>query len=128
MAGGLHHLATLSAKITQRSPNTITLLCDKHNIMLIFPSPRNGLLRPASHQSYGAHFRPQAVNKMFDVMRQRRAALHCDISVELGRLGDAQQFDAGIAAMGDGELIDHRDPEPGLDQRADLESKTRPDR
>ncbi len=30
--------------------------------------------------------------------------------------------------MGDGELIDHRDPEPGLDQRADRGAKPRPDR
>ena len=38
-----------------------------------------------------------------------------------------QQFDAGIAAMGHGELVDHGDAEPGLDQRADRGAEPRPD-
>ena len=42
-------------------------------------------------------------------------------------LDDPQQFYAGKAAMGDGELIDHRDAEPCLDQRADRGAEPRPD-
>ena len=65
---------------------------------------------------------------MLDVKRQRRTALHGDVGIEFGRLDDTQQFDAGIATMRDGELIDHRDAEPRLDQRADRGAEPRPDR
>src|SRR5712672_631002 len=59
------------------------------------------------------------MDEMLDVKRQRRAALHRDVSIEFGRFDDAQQFNAGETAMGNGELIDDGDTKPGLDQCAD---------
>src|SRR5258706_7558493 len=67
----------------------------------------------------GLHFRTQAMDEMLDVKRQRRAALHRDVSIEFGTVDDAQQFNAGETAMGNGELIDDGDTKPGLDQDAD---------
>ena len=56
---------------------------------------------------------------MFDVQRERRAAFHRDKSIEPGRLRNLKQFDAGIAAMRDGELIDDCNSKTCLDQRTD---------
>src|SRR3954466_10088809 len=69
-------------------------------------------------RSHRAHFRAQAFDEMLDMERQRRAAFHRNVSVEPGRLDNPEQLDAGIAAMGDGELVDHGNAEAGLDQRA----------
>src|SRR5665213_4245348 len=84
-------------------------------------------MRAALARSELTHFRTQARDEMLDVQRKRRAAFHRDIGVEPGRLDNPQQFHAGIAAMRDRELIDHRNAEPGLDQRTDRGSETRPD-
>src|SRR3954449_11509892 len=104
------------------------LLCCETNITSCsFPGrPRRRLPGRASRKSAGAHLRAQALDVVLDVKRQWRATLHRDPGIEFGRLGNAQQFDAGIAAMGDGELIDHGDAESGLDQRADRGAEPRP--
>ena len=73
------------------------------------------------------HFRPQALNEMFDVQRQRRAAFHRDVRVESRRLGDPKQVDAGITPMRDGELIDDRNSKTCLDQGTDGSAETRSD-
>jgi len=53
---------------------------------------------------------------MLDVKRQRRAALHCNVSIEFGGLDDSEDFDTRVATMGYGELIDDCDTKPGLAQ------------
>ena len=45
------------------------------------------------------HLGAQLVDEIFDVERQRRAALHGDVGVEARRLDDLQQLDGGVAAM-----------------------------
>src|SRR6185312_12734935 len=84
-----------------RPPYTITHLSGKHNIMLI-----------SSRRSRRAHLRAQAFDEIFDMLRQRGAALHRDEGIEGRRLDDAQELDARHAAMGDGELVDDGDAEP----------------
>ena len=91
-----------------------------------------GAARAPTAQPIGPARRPafpsrRHCDEILDVQRQRRAALRRDVGVESGRLGDAQQLDAGVAAMGHGELIDDRDAEAGLDQRADRGAEPRPD-
>ena len=74
---------------------------------MLFPASTDcGALRSAARRLDRAHLGAQGFDEIFDVERERRAAFHGDIGVEPGRLGDLQQLDAGIAAMGDGELVD----------------------
>src|SRR6202163_3112952 len=95
--------------------------------MLFFPNPRHRRPGTISAGFNRTHFRPQALDEMFDVERERRAAFHRDVSVESRGLGNPKQIDAGIAAMRDGELIDDCNSKTCLDQRADGCSETRSD-
>ena len=84
--------------------------------MLFLPRPGIGLSRRRPARSHRPHFRTQTFDEMLDVKRQRRAAFHRNVSVEPCRLDDAQQFDAGITAMGDGKLVDHGNAETLLQE------------
>jgi hypothetical protein len=105
----------MHATIDHQRSNTITLLSDKHNIMLFFADTWHLRPRSISFEREGLHFRTQALDEMLDVKRQRRAALHRDVSIEFGRFDDSQLFNAGETAVGNGELIDDGDTKPGLD-------------
>src|SRR6185436_3715251 len=98
-----------------------------HNIRLFFRNPQGCLLWTISIDPAGLHFQTQAIDEMFGVKRQRRAALYRDVSIEFGGFDDPKLFDTGEAAMGDGELIDHGNTEPRLDQRADRRAEPRTD-
>src|SRR5216684_5390164 len=95
--------------------------------MLFFSNARHRRPGSISAGFNRTHFRPQALDEMFDVERERRAAFHRDVSVESSGLGNSKEINAGIAAMSDGELIDDRDSKTCLDQRTDGCSETRPD-
>src|SRR5712692_3240863 len=107
--------------------NSITHICRKHNTMLFFLDARHRRRGAVSAWVNRTHFRPQALNEMFDVQRERRAAFHSDVGVEASGLGDPNQLNAGIAAMRDGELIDHRNSKTCLDQGTDGGAETRSD-
>src|SRR6478609_5707362 len=113
------------ATIAFPSPNTITHLWGKPNIMLFSSPPRRGGLAGDAGRLHRTHLGAQGLDEILDVKRQRRAALHRDIGVEPRRLGDLQELDAGIAAMGDRELVDDGDAESRLHQRADRRAEAR---
>src|SRR5216684_7749399 len=96
--------------------NSITHICRKHNTMLFFWDARHRRRGAVSAWVNRTHFRPQALDEMFDVQRERRAAFDRDVGVEASGLGDPKQLNAGIAAMRDGELIDDRNSKTCLDQ------------
>src|ERR1700676_283061 len=99
----------------------------KHNILLFLGDAQGSLGRPVSTETAGLHFQTKAMDEMFDVKRQRRATLHRDVSLEFGRFGYTYQFETWKAAMGNRELIDDGDTEPGLDQRAHRGAEPRAD-
>src|SRR5271155_3803095 len=117
----------LAPTIAFRSPNTITHLCDKHNIMLFFTDPGCRRFGAGPRGINRAHLGAQTFDEMFDMQRERCTAFYRYVGIEPRRLGNPKQFDAGIAAMGDGELIDHRNSKAGLDQRADGGAEARLD-
>src|SRR5947207_14732395 len=80
----------VSRNIPPLPDNTITHLFHKHNLMLfsrfaLFYA-RGGFRRAFPARLDRAHFRAQALDEMLDMQRQRRAALHRDVGVELCRL------------------------------------------
>lgn len=96
---------------------------DVQNTLLFPRDPQGSLRKPIPTEPTCLHFQAQAMDKMFNVERQRRVTLDRDVGIQSGRLHDPYHFDTGEGAVSECELIDDSDTKSGLDERADCRAE-----